>query len=551
MAAAEHKHALPNDVDVLVAGSGAAGLTSALTAASAGLSVLVIEAADRWGGTSALGGGRVWIPPAEDPDDSAASATEYLTEVFGSSHINMVEAFVESARHMARFVEDNSHHRFVPCPNYPDYHPHLRGWSSGGRAHDAAPITLGELSPEAGDVLIPPGYLPITHGEWENWRFPSRFDQALIETRRRHQTLTNGASLVASLLDGAIRAGAVLTEGASLLSAESLSDDSILVTVGLDGGTQVIHTSTLILATGGFDADPDLRASHLGDVVSVSGSAPTNTGVALRVALETGLAIENLHEGWWMPMVMVPGEELGGRPYPRALVRERGVPHQIVVNRAGSRFVDEAAPYHEFVKAMRSSTDGHYPNQEAWVVFDEQFRSKYAFPGLTPAGVVPSHIETDASVEGLAQRVGVDAYALESTIDRWNDCCGIGRDPDFGRGDNHYDRYYGDSKAQHPNLGTIKQPPFYAARVICGTVGSKGGPVTTTDGVVVENDGTPRQGWYAVGNAGAYWTGAGYPGPGATLGIGMTFAFRAATDAIRLCRGRQNLDDPSSIDRNG
>jgi 3-oxosteroid 1-dehydrogenase len=523
---------LPPEVDVLVAGSGAAGLSAALTAASSGLSVLVVESARNWGGTSAISGGRVWIPAA-GPDDSEEAAVEYLEAVLGSGHAEMIEAFVEGARPMAGFVESHSRHRFVPCPSYPDYHPNLPGWTSGGRAHDAAPIAVDDLVAEAGDVLLPPGYLPITHAEWEEWRYPSRFDWDLIEERRRRRILTNGASLVAGLIDGAVRAGARLVRGMSLLEAEP-GVSPIRARLRGEKSETTLTAGALILATGGFDADPTLRAEHLPPALSASAAAPTNTGVTLKLALDTGLAVENLAQAWWMPVVMIPGEEIAGSPHPRALVRERGVPHQIVVNGAGARFVDEASPYHEFVRAMLLEVEGQFPNRDAWLVFDEQFRSKYSFPGLSASGPPPAHIESDMSVEGLAARVGIDPADLKATIERWNAICGSGRDADFGRGDNSYDRYYGDPGLARPNLGTIERAPFYAARVMSGSVGSKGGPVTTPEGQVVDTDGRPRPGWYAVGNAAASWTGDGYPGPGATLGIGMTFANRAGRDAIRF-----------------
>lgn len=525
-------HPLPTDVDVLIAGSGAPGLTAAVTTASTGLSVLLVESAQWWGGTSAISGGRVWIP-ASAPDDEGA-AIEYLEAVFGDDHLEMIEAFVTGARPMAAFVESHSRLRFVPCPNYPDYHPGLPGWSPGGRAHDAAPVDLHDLVIEAADVLIPPGYLPITHAEWEHWRYPSRFDWQIIAERRRDRILTNGASLVASLLDGAMRQGARLAKGVTLLDVET-GGSEIRARVGVDETETSITAGALVLATGGFDSDQRLRSEYLPPALSATASAPANTGVALELALRTGLAVENLAEAWWMPMVMVPGEEIDGTPYPRALVRERGVPHQIVINRAGTRFVDEAAPYHEFVRAMQLEVEGRFPNREAWLIFDEQFRSKYSIPGLDATGPTPAHVETHASVEALATRLGVPPCEMVATIDRWNAMCIAGRDTDFGRGENVYDRYYGDpARDQSPNLGTIERSPFYAVEVMSGSVGSKGGPVTTSDGQVVDVDGRPRPGWYAVGNASAFWTGDGYPGPGATLGIGMTFAHRAGRDAVRF-----------------
>jgi 3-oxosteroid 1-dehydrogenase len=143
-------------------------------------------------------------------------------------------------------------------------------------------------------------------------------------------------------------------------------------------------------------------------------------------------------------------------------------------------------------------------------------------------------VKTDNTIGDLASRIRIDPGALTATVDRWNSLCRSGRDSDFGRGESLYDRYYGDPRLEtSPNLGTIEQAPFYAAPITSGTIGSKGGPVTTTEAQVVEHDGHPRRGWYAAGNAAASWTGDDYPAPGSTLGIGMTFAHRAAIAAIR------------------
>jgi 3-oxosteroid 1-dehydrogenase len=532
---------LPDRVDVLVAGSGAAGLTAALTAAVSGSSVLVVEAAERFGGTSALSGGRVWIPPSRGHDDSPEAAVDYLAAVFGRQSLTMVETFVHTSRQMAGFVAEHSPHRFVVCPRYPDYQPDLPGWSGGGRTHDAAPIALGDLTPQASNILLPPGYLPITHEEWEKWRFPDAYDWELIDRRREGHILTNGASLVASLIDGCVRAGVALVAGWELVDVDRASDDEgTRVHLAGAAGSATIVTGSLILATGGFDANPDLRSSLLPAALAVSASAPTNTGIAIRLARDRGHAVDNLSEGWWMPMVQPPGESLFGVPYPRSLVRERGVPHQIAINESGHRFVDEVSPYHLFVKAMLREVDGEHPNQRAWLIFDEQFRAKYAFPGLTPSGPIPDHIETADSLARLAARLGVDPTVLPATVARWNRHCRAGHDPDFSRGGNHYDRYYGDPRlSETPNLGTIERSPFYAAPILSGTIGSKGGPVTTEDGVIIDLQGRPQNGWYAVGNASATWTSDGYPAPGSTLGIAMTFGHRAGMAASGYSKTRK------------
>jgi hypothetical protein len=142
---------------------------------------------------------------------------------------------------------------------------------------------------------------------------------------------------------------------------------------------------------------------------------------------------------------------------------------------------------------------------------------------------VPDWVVGAPAAEGLARRLGIDPVGLTAQIARWNKACAAGVDDEFGKGGNPYDTYYGDpGRPDHPNLGPLDEPPFYGVPVLSGTIGSKGGPVTDTDGrVLAAHDDTPIPGLYAVGNAAAFWTGDGYPGPGATLGVAMTLAYRA------------------------
>jgi 3-oxosteroid 1-dehydrogenase len=199
---------LPGHVDVLVAGSGAAGLTAALAAAVSGARVLLVERAERLGGTSALSGGRVWVPGNHLQDgDSAAAAAGYLDGVFSDRYPEMTETFLHTGPEMLRFVERHSAHRFAACPGYPDYDPGRPGATAGGRALDMVPIDIRALTPLAADILTPPGYLPLSFAEWDCWRYPDRFDWDLLRERDRAGIRTGGVALVAGLLDGVVRAG--------------------------------------------------------------------------------------------------------------------------------------------------------------------------------------------------------------------------------------------------------------------------------------------------------------------------------------------------------
>jgi len=319
---------------VIVAGSGASGLVAALAAAAGGADVLVLERSELLGGTTALGGGRVWVPANHCPEnagDSAEAARSYLGGLFPARYAHLTEAFVANAPAMARFVEERSPHRFAACPAYPDYHPERAGATAGGRCLDMELADLSAMAPQARQVRVPPGYLPMTQAEWEGWRFPCRFDWKLLRQREAAGLRANGVALAA---------------------------------------------------------------------------APGNTGDALRIARALGAATDNLGEGWWMPMMAVPGEEVEGTPYPRLLIRERAVPRQIMVNAAGRRFVNEASPYNEVGKAMHRADDGGCQNDPAFLIFDEEFTRRYSLPGFS-SGAVPAWLPRAESPAAPAHRAAV------------------------------------------------------------------------------------------------------------------------------------------------
>jgi 3-oxosteroid 1-dehydrogenase len=521
---------------IVVAGSGASGLVAALAAAGAGADVLVVERAEELGGTTALGGGRVWVPANHCPEnagDSTEAARLYLDGLFPARYAHMTEAFVANAAAMARFVEDRTPHRFAACARYPDYHPARPGARLGGRCLDMLPADVAAMVPLARRVRVPPGYLPMTHAEWERWRYPDRFDWALLHRRERDGIRTNGVGLVASLVDGAVRAGARLQTGARLIGVDLGPDGAVTAAViERGGGTEHVPASSVIMATGGFDWASDLRRAWHPAAQRATGAPPGNTGDALAIASALGAATDNLAEGWWMPMLAVPGEEIDGRPSYRSLIRERAVPRQIMVNTAGRRFTDEASPYNEVGKAMHRDDGNGCQNDPAYMIFDAEFLRRYPLPGVTP-GAVPDWVASAGSPRGLADLIGVDPDGLERTVIRWNKACAEGVDPDFGRGGNPYDRYGGDPRSHpSPSLGPVADPPFYAVRVLAGTIGTKGGPVTDVTGTVLTAGGAPIPGLYAVGNAAAFWTGDAYPAPGATLGIGMTIGYLAGGHAV-------------------
>ena len=532
---------LPDSVDVLVAGSGAAGLVAARAAAERGASVLVAEAGEAFGGTTALSGGRVWAPgnahgAAAGHTDSAADARSYIKAACPSADDVLVETFVATAPEMTAWVERVTPHRFVLCPRYPDYHPSLPGATLGGRTLDSAPFDTSPLGELAALVLRGPASTPVTHAEWERWRFAHRFDEDLLARRDEAGIVAGGRALVAGLLTACRDAGVQLVTGARVTGLRQEGGAVTGAELSHDGGTATVAARAVVLATGGFEWNAELLEREVPVPVAGLGGPPTNTGDAVALARAAGAALEGMANGWMMPMVQIPGETLQDRPFYRSLVTERGLPRSILVNAAGERFANESLPYNELVREFqRPDEEGDFPNARAWLVFDEGFRTSYALPGIRPDKPVPDWVESDDTLAGLAGAIGVDAGGLETAVAEWNAACAAGHDDQFERGVSPYDRYYGDPElGDSRNLGPLDRAPYYAIEVLPGTIGTKGGPRTDADGRAVREDGRPIGGLYAAGNAAAGWLADAYPAPGATLGVAMTFAYRAGRHAAGL-----------------
>lgn len=518
------------DPDVLVAGSGAAGLVAALTAAAGGARVTLAERATELGGTTAASGGRVWVPANERPGnegDSVENARTYLDGVFDGRYAEMTDAYVRTARTVADFVEAHTPHRFAVCRNYPDYHWDKPGATLGGRCLDMEPLETRGLHPRVAEVRKVPGYAPMTHAEWEAWRYPGSYDHDLLRHRAENGIEANGVALTAALVHGALEAGVEIVTGTRITGIRIEAGAPVVTLTGPDG-ERTVRPGAVVLATGGFERDAGRRSRELPDPVAGLGGPPTNTGDGLSLAESLGAAVDNLPDGWWMPMLAVPGETVDGEQFYRGLVRERGAPRQFIVNAAGRRFVDEALPYNEIGKAMHRDAAGGYPNGTAYIVFDAGFARRYPLPGLTPGSEPPEWMARAGTLRELAAAIGVDADGLAATGDRWNKMCASGVDEDFGRGGNPYDRYYGDPElSPNPNMSPLDEPPYYAVPMLSGAAGTKGGPVTDTEGRVLDRDGQAIPGVYAAGNTTAFWTADGYPGPGATLASALVFGYRA------------------------
>ncbi|MGE2715414.1 FAD-dependent oxidoreductase [Mycolicibacterium litorale] len=520
-----------HETDVVVLGSGGAGLAAALTAAAQGAAVEVYEKAATVGGTTAVSGGIVWIPAHDRAADELTidDALAYLrAQSLGVMDDDLVETFVRTGPRMLEFVEAHSGLRFSVAEGFPDYKPELPGGRpGGGRSLSAAPFDLARLGPWRDRITS----------------FPADFSNVGIdaETRARihasvDETLEDpcvaGTALIAGLLEGLLDAG--VTPHTESRAVELIAEDGRIVGVRIQQRDREIRVHSrrgVILGTGGFEWDRGLVEAFLRGPMRGPVSPPNNTGDGLRMAMAHGADLANMGEAWWVPIVQIPGDTIDGHPRSRSVRLERTRPRSIIVNRAGRRFLNEAGEYNSMAGAFQYLDPRHgYVNDPAWIVFDSLHLKKYGFLAVEPDGPAPDWYTKSADLAELGEKTGIDAAGLARTLADWNHHVAEERDPEFGRGASAYDGYWGDPHAPTPalqTLGPIDTPPYYAVPVAIGAMGTKGGPRTDRDGQVLHVSGAPIPGLYAAGNAMAGATGKAYGGAGGTLGPAMVFGVRA------------------------
>lgn len=558
------------DYDLLVVGSGAGALTAAVTAAAKGLRVLVIEKTDKYGGTSALSGGGIWIPcnhlfKAKGGQDTPEKAWTYLKNAIGDDIDEpRVRAYIEKAAEMVKWLEQNSRVRYAVAEKYPDYYPHHEGFLPGGRTLDPELFDISALKEELphlrqgsrGNMLM--GKIAWTARQahvamsksrgwrlmvvWMMLRYKLDFMWRKKTGENRDRRTAMGNALIASLRATLIDQNVPVWLNTNFVELIEENGRVCGVVVERDGQQQRIWAEKgVILGAGGFEQNPVLREKYLPQPNKIEWSTTpegANTGAALEAGQKLGAATALLDWAWWTPSFVVPGETRA-----RGVFAERAFPGAIVVNGLGQRFVNEATPYLEFVTAMyadNEKTQGK--TTPSWVIFDAKYRFNYAMGPLMPGQIMPDsrlrkewlnklYYKAD-TLDKLAAQIGVDAAGLQETVKKVNHYSETGIDEDFGRGGNVFDRYYGDiNVSPNPCLAPLTKGPYYAMPMQAGDIGTKGGLLTNKYAQVVKPDGQVIPGLYAIGNTSASVMGTTYPGAGGTLGPAMTFGYIAALDA--------------------
>lgn len=528
--------------DLIVVGSGAAGMAAALSGVKHGLDVVVLEAADTFGGTTAVSGGVIWAPNhhhmhACGIEDDLETAVGYVKRVSkGKSTEKMIRAWLENTTRVVQELEEILCEAFLPLPTYPDYQPELPGGKSGGRSLDNALFNTHDLGAWRDRLRKNPitGRVPMTIGEAMEWGvFSKPFDYPYkkVGQRAKDGIVHGGAALIGRALQRALAQGVTFVHSARV--TDLITDNDRVQGVQFTYADQTIslRARAVVLASGGFDWNPDHHASFLPSIDSHPAAPPTLRGDALTMTQKLGVALCNMSEAWWAPVVKIPGETYDDAPLYRSEFSVRCLPHSIIVNKHGRRFVNEALNYNDVVKPFLHVDPVRYEaqNEPAWLIVDAHYLQKYVFVTAVPGRPLPDYIVQANSLDALAQRCGIDVDGLREEVAKFNGFVAAGKDEDFHRGEGAFERFYGDPTYQaNPNLGVLNQAPFCAVPIFRGCIGTKGGPKTTVHGQVLRVDHTPIEGLYAAGNAMGSPAGAGYPGAGSTIGIALTFGWLAA-----------------------
>ena len=559
----EHNAIESYECDVLVAGSGASGMSAAITARHRGLDVLIVEKEPRFGGTTARSGGWLWIPgtslaQAYGIKETPEQARTYLRHEAGNNFdAARVDAFLSAGPEAVDFFTAKTSLQFDMPLVFPDYHAEAPGGAQGGRSMVTRPFdgrelgdlikTLGMPLPEltvfgmmlgSGKEII--HFMRVTKSLTSAAYVAKRLSRHLMDVLRygRGMTLTNGNALAGRLAKSAqdLKIPMWLSSPVRELTVENGTVTGAIVSrEGRD--VRVRARQGVVLACGGFPHDVARRKKmfpHAPTGNEHYSPGPTgNTGDGLRLAESAGGHVEGRlpNAAAWVPVSLTTRKDGSKGVMPHFI--DRAKPGVIAVMRDGKRFANEGNSYHDFVQAMVKAAG---PGEEiaAYLVCDHKTLRKYGL-GCVPPFPMPlgHHLRTGYlmrgdTLEALAAKAGIDAKAFTETVAQFNATAPQGHDAAFGKGSKAYNRYQGDAMhGPNPCVAPLENGPFYAIKMVIGDLGTYAGIKTDANARALDADGHPIAGLYAAGNDMASIMGGNYPGAGITLGPALTFGYIA------------------------
>ncbi|WP_433875255.1 FAD-dependent oxidoreductase [Sinomonas atrocyanea] len=584
------------DTDVLVIGSGAGGLSAAVTAAYHGLRVVVVEKAEVCGGATAWSGGWAWTPgnplaKADGVDEDPEQFRTYLRHRLGARYdAARIDAFLEAVPHMVGFFEDHTRLQFTPGAKIKDVYGKTPGAGTGHRSVGPAPMNARRLSPRVRKLLrgqlyetsflgmgIMAGpdlatFLSASQGSLKGLAYATwRVGRHVLDlaVHRRGMQLVNGTALVGRLLQSAEDLGVdirVSTPAVRLVTHDGGDSPARVggavvrgtLPDGAQGEYEIRAARGVVLAAGGFPNDVGRRRALFPKTPTgrehwtLAPKETTGDGITLGESVGALFQTDVESAAAWCPVSLVP-YTVGKAPafgrngvFPH--IMDRAKPGSIGVRSDGKRFVNEANGYYDYVSALVAATPEGEP-VESWQIADSRFVRKYPL-GMAKPLPVPlfpylrnGYLVKGRTLEELAAKCGIDPAGLRETVERFNEGARAGVDPEFERGETEFNRYGGDAKVgPNPSLAPIEKGPFYAVKVVPGSFGTFAGLAADGRARVLRADGTVIEGLFVAGNDQASVMGGFYPAGGINLGPALTFGYVAGRELAGVGAGAYEDD---------
>lgn len=553
--------------DIVVVGAGGAGMSAALFGAINGAKVLLVEKTEYVGGTTAFSAGTTWVPNSHHAasvgavDDSLEKAAHYLDLAVGDrSDPALRRAFLENGPLAVKCIEDNSEVRYRARPFHPDYISDLEGSTLKGRALEPLPFDgrqLGErfalIRPPIPEFTVLGGMMidrdDINHLLGMSKSFTSLRHSIKLLARHgadrlkhpRGTRLVMGNALIASLLHSLDKRSVPVLTRCQMDSVEQGADGVDAIVLSQQGVKRRLRVKGgVILASGGFNRHPERRKALLPGIdAKWCPGAAGHTGQAHDVAEGAGAryGTPGLSNAFWAPVSMRQRADGTTAVFPHFIL-DRGKPGMITVNPQGQRFVNESTSYHLFGIGLQNAQV-----MPGYLITDAKGLRQYGLGMVRPGGkglqpfLDDGYLTEGATLAQLAERLKIDASGLQDSVRRMNQYAATGIDLDYQRGTTDYQRANGDAtQTPNPNLGALATAPFYAVRLFPGDIGAATGFATDGKGRTLDSQDRVIAGLYAIGNDMHSVMGGTYPGPGITLGPGLTFAYLAAGHAAQRAK---------------